>query len=94
MECLTKKEEHEVQTFLKELDGTRENSEGHYAFEELKNSGQIEKPKVELKTLPAHLKYVFLEGKNSKPVIINSLLKKTEEHQLVQILRRHKAAMG
>jgi len=61
-----------VQTCLKELDGARENSEGHSAFEELKNSGQIEKPKVELKTLPAHLKYVFLEGKNSKPVIIVS----------------------
>ena len=79
MECLTKEEEHEVQTCLKELDGAGENSEGHSAFEELKNSGQIEKPKVELKTLPAHLKYVFLEGKNSKPVIISSLLNEIEE---------------
>ena len=94
MECLTKEEEHEVQTCLKELDGAGEKSKGHSAFEELKNNGQIEKPKVNLKTLPAHLKYIFLEGKNSKPVIISSLLKETEEDQLVQILRKHKAAMG
>ena len=69
-----------MQTCIKELDGAGENSEGHSAFEELKNGGQIEKPKVELKTLPAYLKYVFLEDNDSKPVIISSLLKKTEEN--------------
>ena len=94
VECLTKEEEHEVQTCIKELDGAGENSEGHSAFEELKNGGQIEKPKVELKTLPTHLKYVFSEDNDLKPVIISSLLKKTEEDQLVQILKRHKAAIG
>ena len=94
VECLTKEEEHEVQTCIKELDGAGENSEGHSAFEELKNGGQIEKPKVELKTLRAHLKYVFLENNDSKPVIISSLLKKIEEDQLLQILKRHKAAIG
>jgi len=93
VECLTKEEEHEVQTCIKELDGAGENFEGHSTFEELKNGGQIEKPKVELKTLPAHLKYVFLEDNESKPVIISSLLKKTEEDQLVHILKRHKAAI-
>ena len=72
------------------MDGVGENSEGHFAFKELKNGGIIEKPKVELKTLPAHLKYVFLEDNDSKPVIISSLLKKIEEDQLVRILKRHK----
>jgi len=94
VECLTKEEQHEVQTCIKELDGAGENSEGHTAFEELKNGGQIEKPKVELKTLPAHLKYVFLEDNNSKPVLISSFLKKTDKDQLVQILKRHKATIG
>ncbi|XP_014626075.1 uncharacterized protein [Glycine max] len=93
VECLTKEEEHEVQTCIKELDGAGENSEGQDAFQELKNGGQIEKPKVELKTLPAHLKYVFLEDNDSKPVIISSSLKKIED-QLVKILKRHKAAIG
>jgi len=94
VECLTKEEEHEVQTCIKELDGAGENSEGHSAFEELKNDGQREKPRVELKTLPAHLKYVFLEDSDSKPVVISSSLKKIEEDQLVQILKRHKAVIG
>ena len=94
VEYLTKEEEQEVQTCIKGLEGAGEISEGHSVFEELKNSGQIEKPKAELKTLPAHLKYVFLENNDSKPVIISSLLKKTEEDQLVQILKRHKATIG
>ena len=38
---VTKEKECEVQTCIKELDGARENSEGHTAFEELKNGGQI-----------------------------------------------------
>ena len=74
VECLTKEEEHEVQTCIQELDVVGENSERHTAFEELNNSGQVEKPKVELKTLPAHLKHVFLEDNESKPVIISSSL--------------------
>ena len=79
VEYLTKKEEHEVQTCIKELESAGEIFEGHSAFEELKNNRQIEKPKAKLKTLPAHLKYVFLENNDSKPLIISSLLKKTEE---------------
>ena len=81
VECLSKEEEHEVQTCIKELDGAEENSEGHTIFEELKN-------------LHAHLKYVFLEDNHSKPGIISSSLKKTDEDQLVQILKRHKATIG
>ena len=94
VECLTKEEEHEVQVCIKELEGAGENAERHTVFEELKNRGQIEKPKLELKTLPTHLKYVFLEDNEAKPIIISSSLKKTEEDQLVQILKKHKAAIG
>jgi len=54
-----------VHTCIKELDDAGENFEGHTAFEELKNGGQIEKPKVELKTLLEHWKYVFLEDNDS-----------------------------
>ena len=75
-------------------EGAGEISKGHSAFEELNNSGQIEKLKAELKTLPAHLKYVFFEKNDSRQVIISSLLKKTEEDQLVQILKRHKITIG
>ena len=94
VECLTKEEEDEVQVCIEELDGARENSTRHIVFEELKNSRPIEKPKVELKTLPAHLKYVFLDDNEAKLVIISSSLKKEEEDQLVQILKKHKATIG
>ena len=56
-----------MQTFIKELDGAGENFEGHSAFEELKKDGQTEKSKVELKIIPTHLKYVFLEDNDSIP---------------------------
>ena len=63
-------------------------------FEELKNNRPIEKPKVELKALLAHLKYVFLDDNEAKPVIISSSLKKAEEDHLMQILKKHKATIG
>jgi len=93
VECLTKEEEEEMRACIEELDGAGEKSVGHTMFEELKGSRPTEKPKVELKTLPAHLKYVFLEKNKVKPFIISNSLKKAEEDQLVQILKKHKAAI-
>ena len=63
-------------------------------FEELEKLWPAEKPKAELKTIPAHLKYVLLEEDKTKPIIISNYLKKEEEYQLVQILKRRKAAIG
>ncbi|CAI9295172.1 unnamed protein product [Lactuca saligna] len=40
--------------------------------------------KLELKTLPDHLEYAFLEEGNQKPVIIASDLSKTEKEELVR----------
>ena len=77
---------------IEELDGAGEKSVGHTMFEELKGSRPTEKPKVELKTLPAHLKYVFLEENEAKPVIISSSLRKEEEDYLVQVWKKHKSA--
>ena len=75
------------------MDGPGDKSIGHVMFEALENSRPMEKPKVELKTLPAHLKYVFLEDNKAKPVIISSSLQKKEEDQLVQILKSRKAVI-
>ena len=58
------------------------------------NTHAIEKPKAELKTLPAHLKYIFLEDDETKPIIISNSLKKEEEDQLVQILKHCKTTIG
>ena len=66
-----------------EPDDPKNNFVGHVVFEELKNLRPTKKPKAKLKTLPAHLKYVFLENNETKPVIISNSLKKEEADYLV-----------
>ncbi|XP_057734279.1 uncharacterized protein LOC130949629 [Arachis stenosperma] len=53
-----------------------------------------EMPKQELKPLPTHLKYAFLGGVETLPVIINSFLSIEEEIKPVEILKAHKTALG
>ena len=93
MKCLTTKQVKEVQRCLEELEGVEENPSGKVIFEELKKGSSIEKAKVELKTLPEHLKYVFLGENEVNPVIIYNSLRKEEESQLVKVLKKHKAAI-
>ena len=52
-------EEKELQNCLEELEGVEENPSGRVVFEELKKNIPAEKAKVELKTLPEHLKCVL-----------------------------------
>ncbi|CAM8920876.1 unnamed protein product [Rhodiola kirilowii] len=49
---------------------------------------------VELKPLPGHLKYAFLGENNTLPVIIKSGLDAAQERRLVEVLSRHKLAIG
>ncbi|XP_059650697.1 uncharacterized protein LOC132296522 [Cornus florida] len=51
-------------------------------------------PQLELKPLPAHLKYVFLGPKQTLPVIIASDLQKDQETNLLAVLQEHKEAIG
>jgi len=62
--------------------------------DEVKDDAKVEDTKVELKVLPSHLKYVFLENDGAKPVIISSSLSDKEENKLVEILKSNKEAMG
>ena len=59
-----------------ELDDPKDNSVGHVVPKELEKTRPTENPKAELKTLPTHLKYVFLEDNETKPVIISNSLQK------------------
>ncbi|XP_024028954.1 uncharacterized protein LOC21411924 [Morus notabilis] len=61
----------------------------------LKNSEDMreQKPKLELKVLPSHLKYAYLE-QEAFSVIISSLLTGEMEDKLLEVLRRHKKAIG
>ena len=47
-----------------------------------------------LKQLPEHLHYAFLEGQYEFPIIISASLSSQEEEKLLEVLRRHKLALG
>ncbi|XP_075077233.1 uncharacterized protein LOC107832466 [Nicotiana tabacum] len=49
-----------------------------------------EDPKLELKPLPVHLCYVYLENSETFPVIIASSLTNVQEGKLLRLLREHK----
>ena len=49
--------------------------------------------KLELKTLPAELKYAYLEEGNKTPVVISPSLTVSQEDNLLRILRKHKKAI-
>nr|GEX68717.1 reverse transcriptase domain-containing protein [Tanacetum cinerariifolium] len=53
-----------------------------------------EPPKVELKDLPPHLKYEFLEGDDKLPVIIAKYLSVEEKAALIKVLKSHKQAIA
>ncbi|GKD53700.1 hypothetical protein Tco_1287087, partial [Tanacetum coccineum] len=53
-----------------------------------------EPPKVELKDLPPHLEYVFLEGTDKLPVIVAKDLKDEEKAALIKVLKSHKRAIA
>ncbi|XP_047961388.1 uncharacterized protein LOC125206139 [Salvia hispanica] len=48
----------------------------------------------ELKTLPPHLKYAYLEEDEAFPVIVNSNLTEEQEKELLEVIRRNKKAIG
>lgn len=62
IECLLNKEEKDLRACLEDLVRLKEIPSGEYAFEELKKDTPTKKHKVELKVLPSHLKYIFLEA--------------------------------
>ncbi|GJS35598.1 hypothetical protein Tco_0533980 [Tanacetum coccineum] len=58
------------------------------------NSSVSEPPEVELKDLPPHLEYAFLEGDDKLPVIIAKDLKNEEKAALIEVLKSHKRAIA
>nr|GEW62677.1 reverse transcriptase domain-containing protein [Tanacetum cinerariifolium] len=53
-----------------------------------------EPPEVELKDLPPHLEYVFLEGDDKLPVIIAKDFSVEEKTALITVLKSHKRAIA
>jgi len=63
-------------------------------MEDLKGENEVTEPKVELKMLPPHLKYVFLEGGSNKPVIISNSLSPSEEEKFINVLKVNSGVIG
>nr|GEW04150.1 reverse transcriptase domain-containing protein [Tanacetum cinerariifolium] len=53
-----------------------------------------EPPEVELKDLPPHLEYAFLEGDDKFPVIIEKYLSVEEKTGLITVLKSHKRSIA
>nr|GEZ09457.1 reverse transcriptase domain-containing protein [Tanacetum cinerariifolium] len=53
-----------------------------------------EPPELELKELPSHLKYAYLEGVDKLPVIISKDLKVDEKKALLKVLKSHKKVIA
>ncbi|RDX73345.1 hypothetical protein CR513_47062, partial [Mucuna pruriens] len=49
---------------------------------------------MELKPLPNHLKYAYLDKEQQLPVIIANNLHQEQEDKLLEVLRQHKRAIG
>nr|GEU37721.1 reverse transcriptase domain-containing protein [Tanacetum cinerariifolium] len=60
----------------------------------IKTSIQDPSTDLEMKPLPKHLEYAFLEKYSLLPAVISSLLKDDEKKRLVSILKKHKEAFA
>nr|XP_043619737.1 uncharacterized protein LOC122591538 [Erigeron canadensis] len=71
-------------------------------FEEINNDGSIRVPTsvespptdLELKPLPDHFEYAYLEGTSLLPVVISSSLMEDEKSRLITVLKAHKKAFA
>ncbi|GJU55530.1 reverse transcriptase domain-containing protein [Tanacetum coccineum] len=83
-----------------EVDPTYQDPEGDILLlEAILNTKTVESsvdepPEVELKELPPHLEYTFLEGDDKLPVIIAKDLKDEEKAALLKVLKSHKRAIA
>lgn len=91
---LNQEEEKELSECLTELDSAKEIPSKEAKIEELKEDYGEKITKLELKLLPDHLKYVFLDDECKKPVIIIKLLANHEEKKLVQVLKENQGAIS
>ncbi|GJU27994.1 DNA-directed DNA polymerase [Tanacetum coccineum] len=58
------------------------------------SANEIDEKRPELKSLPNHLEYAYLQGDKSFPIIISSKLFEKEKKLLLQVLEKHKGAIA
>ncbi|GJW54539.1 reverse transcriptase domain-containing protein [Tanacetum coccineum] len=86
----------EIDTLLASDDSTSpDDDDGTFDMEgDILKSSIDDPPNLELKDLPPHLEYAFLEGTSKLPVIIAKDLKREEKEQLLKVLKSHKRAIA
>ncbi|GJY45846.1 putative nucleotidyltransferase, ribonuclease H [Tanacetum coccineum] len=100
LEALELMENNHIDSFqLNDLDIDESDSEGRGERSNFEKSirpsaNGIDEKKPELKDLPSHLKYVYLNGDRACPVIVSSKLTKKEKTSLLQVLEKHKGAIA
>ena len=62
--------------------------------EDKEKEGNIGPQKLDLKPLPVELKYAYLEEDDQCPVVISSLLNRSQEDSLLDVLKKNKQAIG
>ncbi|GJT87926.1 reverse transcriptase domain-containing protein [Tanacetum coccineum] len=80
-----------LESFLNDDPSPPPPNQGNYLPEIRKEQKVCE---VELKDLPPHLEYAFLEGDNKLPVIIAKDLSIKEKAALIKVLKSHKRAIA
>ncbi|GJX70891.1 hypothetical protein Tco_0308062 [Tanacetum coccineum] len=64
------------------------------ALENRLKPSRVKPPEPELKELPEHLEYAFLQEDNKLPVVISSTLSAVEKARLLEVLKNHKGAIA
>ncbi|XP_014519721.1 uncharacterized protein LOC106776764 [Vigna radiata var. radiata] len=95
-ECkdLNEEEEKLMEGCVRDLESSKEIPIEEVSFEKIELKEKVKESKIELKELPPHLKYVFLEDNGGKPFIISNSLSPKEEEKLVEVLKVNKGAIG
>lgn len=82
-----KENEEENVSLISNLDWTFEHLDLNNRETAKTKSSLKEPPSLELKALPAHLKYAYLGDDNTLPMIISSTLNLENEKLLMQVLK-------
>ncbi|GJW71372.1 hypothetical protein Tco_0128289 [Tanacetum coccineum] len=77
-------------------DEVKDNFEELPPKDELRIKTSIQDPPtdLEMKSLPKHMEYAFLEENSLLLVVISALLEQNEKEQLVSVLKNHKEAFS
>ncbi|XP_021727705.1 uncharacterized protein LOC110694850 [Chenopodium quinoa] len=81
-----------IDSLIRDLDAP--NTEGFEVMKTICSTSESQVKKVELKPLPSHLKYAFLDDNEECPVIVSAKLDDSQVSKLLTVLRMHKKAIG